>query len=454
MRIFFILFILLFAGASQAAPDDLNEALRAAEAGDDAKAATLFLPLAAKGDPIAQYNLGVLYTRGLVIQKDYRVAVQWYLAAAGQGHAGAEANLALLYKNGEGVAQDYKKALHWSVLAARQGNSSAQLQTGEMHAAGLGVPQDYKEAIKWYRMAADQGNAPASAKLGECYEHGLGVAQDSAAAAKWYAAAANYAGDENSRNTYLARRNATEKNINSQHQAKVRVDAESAQSAADARMQAARAEAARAEQMAINRAAEDARLKIAAQAAFDAKVQAQKLADIEKELAKLKAEQSAKTERKGAETRRRSEFEIQMARRRAEINAEAERRRREILAADRQAKAENKAAAAKAEKEAAAAKAKLSAVQQPAKPTVAMREQASKAEPVKSAPAVAETGQRQVTGKITTSDKVKYPARTELTDEELKHPLIRELQPPAGSIPGKPLIKIKQIEWSKKQGES
>lgn len=464
MRIFFILFILLLSGASQAAPDALNEALRAEEAGDDAKAATLFLPLATKGDPVAQYNLGILYTRGLSIQKDYRAAVQWYLAAAEQGNAGAEANLAQLYENGEGVAQDYKKAMQWSTLAARQGDSSAQLHIGQMYAAGLGVPQDYKEAIKWYRLAADQGNAIASARLGECYENGLGVAQDGVMAVKWYGTAANNSSDVNSRNTYLARRAVLEKDITSRQIAaeQARLEDERVQTESLARAEAARIVA---EQVTINRVVEDEKLKVAAQAAFDAKVQAQKLADVKKELADVEKELArVKAEAGGRKASRRSRLENEMARRRAEINAEAARRRREILAADKHAKSMKTAKTKQLvkpdvpvrEHPLTTAITAAAETKQPIKPEAPVREHTSliKPEPAKATQGTAVVGQRQVSGKISVNDKTRYPAKVELTDEELKHPLIRELQPSAGSIPGKPLIKIKQIEWSKKQEDS
>ena len=99
MRTLMILMLLL-CGTSQAALDPLHEAQWAQEAGDYAKAATLYLPLAQDGNAIAQFNLGVLYTQGQIIQKDYRIAVQWYLAAAEQGHAQAQANVGLLYADG------------------------------------------------------------------------------------------------------------------------------------------------------------------------------------------------------------------------------------------------------------------------------------------------------------------------------------------------------------------
>jgi TPR repeat protein len=449
-----LMMMLLLAGVSQAETDSLNEAQRAQEAGDYARAVTLLLPLAKKGNPVAQFNLGVLYTQGLIIQQNYPVAVQWYLAAAEKGHAEAQANLGQLYKIGMGVPQDFKKAMHWLALAARQGNSSAQLHLGQMYAAGLGVTQDDKEALKWYHLAADQGNAIAHAQLGECYENGQGVAQDSIAASKWLSTAANNAGDQSSRNTYLTRRDEIEKgNANRQlalAQQLARIEAERVKAEDAARADAARIKA---EQAAFAHAAEQARQKAAAQAALDAQIQARKLADIEEKSARLKAKQGVKAERKTAAARRRSELETEMARRRAEINAEAGRRKRQILAEARYAKSVKTSYTKPARSD------------KPMTPEDALIHEhppmvRSETNPVKErlTRGKAETviEQRQATGPIRVSghSKKRYPAKVELTDEELEHPLMHEPQAPGTTGSGRTSIKLKQIEWSKKQDDS
>jgi len=241
------MFASLLTGSAVHAEPELNEALRAQEAGDYARAASLYLPLAAKGNPVAQYNLGVLYAQGQVIQKDYRAAVQWYLAAAEQGHAQAQAQLGLLYVSGKGVVQDYKKAMKWFVASAGQGNAVAQLHIGELYVDGLGVLQDEVEAIKWYRQAAAQGDAVAQFKLGECYERGQGVAQDSVEAGRWLHVAAANATDAASRSRYLARRDEINKALERRKEAKTKQEA-AAQAQREQAEGAARAEAVRREE--------------------------------------------------------------------------------------------------------------------------------------------------------------------------------------------------------------
>lgn len=473
MRIWFVL-LLLFSGASQAAPSTLDVALRAQEAGDYAKAATLYLPLAAKGDAAAQFNLGILYSQGLIIQKDYRIALQWYLAAAEQGHAGAQSSLGELYASGKGVPQDFKKAMHWLTLSAKQGNSSAQLHIGEMYAQGQGVQQDDKEAVKWYRQAASLGNPAAHARLGECYEHGLGVAQDSAAASKWFNSAANHATDVGSRSAYLARQNEIDKDIASRQKAKeqqlAREEAERIKAA-----EAARAEAARiaAEQAAIKEAAEQARKKAEADAALEAQIQAYRQAAIEAKAAKLKEQQDAKAARDAEAAKRKAErhdkFISQEKRRRDEINAEIAQRRaaqkaqRTIKHNDPAAKPKKAAAIDDAHPlmhetspQDATEKKRVppDKMAEPAQQEVqAIPKPPAKIKKISRTNNAAESRPHQPGKKQSESQgKIRYPAKIELTDEELGNAAKQEKSPQSSNEAEKielP-IKIKHIEWSKK----
>lgn len=200
--------LLMLSGINVLQADEgaLAEAHRAQEAGEYAKAATLYLPLAKNGDATAQFHMGELYASGRVIQQDLQQTVQWYLAAAEQGHAQAQANLGELYAKGRGIPQNYKKAMYWFSMAAKQGNSSAQLRMGDMYTDGIGTPQDFKEANNWYQQSANQGNEVSQARLAEHYQSGLGADQDSNAAIKWLNAAASNAADDEGRKKYLARR--------------------------------------------------------------------------------------------------------------------------------------------------------------------------------------------------------------------------------------------------------
>ena len=72
------------------------------------------------------------------------------------GHAGAQFNLGIMYSKGRGVPQDYAEAVKWSRKAADQGHAGAQFNLGVMYHNGWGVPQDYVEAHMWYNLAASR----------------------------------------------------------------------------------------------------------------------------------------------------------------------------------------------------------------------------------------------------------------------------------------------------------
>ena len=48
-------------------------------------------------DPIAQYNLGVLYTEGKGVPKNYQESIKWYRLSADQGNAEAQSSLGSMY---------------------------------------------------------------------------------------------------------------------------------------------------------------------------------------------------------------------------------------------------------------------------------------------------------------------------------------------------------------------
>ncbi len=85
-------------------------------------------PLADKGNPLAQYNLGVLYDSGSGVKRDYLEAAKWYRRSAEQGTPLAQYRLALLYAEGKGVKQNFSRAHMWSSLSAAQGNADARKQ--------------------------------------------------------------------------------------------------------------------------------------------------------------------------------------------------------------------------------------------------------------------------------------------------------------------------------------
>jgi len=62
---------------------------------------------AERGDPVAMFELGLCYEKGLGVLQDHAQAAQWYRKAADAGYAGAMCNLGACYENGQGIQQDH-----------------------------------------------------------------------------------------------------------------------------------------------------------------------------------------------------------------------------------------------------------------------------------------------------------------------------------------------------------
>ena len=157
---------------------------------DYPKAMSALLPLAREGNTVAQYNVGVMYSNGLGIEKNEPEAVKWYRKAADHGHANAQVNLGLAYDGGRGVEKDPKKAMEWYSRAARQGSAMAQNNIGSLYFKGEGVKKDDKIAVEWYSKAAQQGLPVAQNSLGGMYVKGWGVEKDVNKGLEWIMKAA------------------------------------------------------------------------------------------------------------------------------------------------------------------------------------------------------------------------------------------------------------------------
>ncbi len=73
---------------------------------------------AERGQPLAQFNLGLMYYKGRGAAQDYTEAVKWWRLSAEKGFAEALNNLGMMSGNGDGVAEDYVEAHKWFDLAA------------------------------------------------------------------------------------------------------------------------------------------------------------------------------------------------------------------------------------------------------------------------------------------------------------------------------------------------
>ena len=112
----FLLAITLMAvvGLSMAQAQDYNEGLIAASNGDYSTAVMKWKPLAEKNNPMAQFNLALMYHRGLGVKMDEKKAVSLYKKSANNGYKLAQEFLAAAYYEGWfGLPRDRQKADYW-----------------------------------------------------------------------------------------------------------------------------------------------------------------------------------------------------------------------------------------------------------------------------------------------------------------------------------------------------
>ena len=123
-------------------------------------------------------------------KRDPKASFDWLCAAAARGRAHAMAEVGLRYSNGAGVERDFVKATQWFSQARDAGDVSAGTLLAECYLFGKGVNKNEATAIHLLQDAVAANDPRAMDQLGNCYHKGIGVAADDAAAFRQYSAAA------------------------------------------------------------------------------------------------------------------------------------------------------------------------------------------------------------------------------------------------------------------------
>ena len=139
----------------------------------------------------AQYKLALLYYNGQGVEQNFLKAFESFEQLANQKHAEAQNMLALLYYNGQGVEQNFSKAFEILDKSENQKNAEAQYLLGLLYYNGQGVEQNFSKAFEWLEQSGNQGHAEAQNMLGLLYGNGKGVEKDYNKAFEWYKKAAN-----------------------------------------------------------------------------------------------------------------------------------------------------------------------------------------------------------------------------------------------------------------------
>lgn len=154
-------------------------------------------PLSTAPEPAARKSVkkaakAAVKAKGAVKRAAKKTATQ---GGAKDPSAGQDHKRGLLFYKGIGVDKDFKKAARWFKQAARKGHARAQYNLGIMSYLGQGVPQDYAQAAVWFKKAGEQDHAGAQYNLGFLYYEGKGVEKDDLQAFMWIDRSANL-GDE------------------------------------------------------------------------------------------------------------------------------------------------------------------------------------------------------------------------------------------------------------------
>lgn len=139
-----------------------------------------------QGHALSNYELAVMYEKGIHVDKSFEKALSYYSKAAIAGYDKAQIRAAFLLDSGQGTERNYKAAFEFIKGAAQQGNSRAMYMLGLYYTNGLGTRIDYPEALKWYTRAAMAGLAVAQNNLGYMYFNGYGAPEDMVQAYVWF----------------------------------------------------------------------------------------------------------------------------------------------------------------------------------------------------------------------------------------------------------------------------
>lgn len=152
-------------------------------------------PNSKKLNPYVQYRIGKMFCYGLGTEQDYEKAFEWFERSAKQKNKFAQFSLANLYYYGSGVEKDLSQAFLWYQRASSQGQPYAAYSTAQMYRYGEYVTKDNDTAQRYYKQALsgflkiendDMANDDLFYKLGQMFKLGLGTDSDVTKAIEYF----------------------------------------------------------------------------------------------------------------------------------------------------------------------------------------------------------------------------------------------------------------------------
>ena len=162
IKLFFLILIIF---SSTTFANDRQKGYQALEDQDYKKALYYLSYEANLGDDKAQYNLGIMYKKGLGVPVNNNEAFSWFFLSANQGNILANYALGHAYLKGSGIKKNYKSALKAFKYAALREHPSSRLIIGNMYYQGQGVIVSYSRAFLWWSLAQDLNIGGASQNI-------------------------------------------------------------------------------------------------------------------------------------------------------------------------------------------------------------------------------------------------------------------------------------------------
>ena len=122
---------------------------------DQQAGAGWLLRAAQHGSAQSAFNVGVMYERGFVVERDSVRAVEWYRKAIEANLPMAKHHLALMLREGKGVTRNGQEAVDLLRSASRQGMTAAMFTLGDIYERGDITPKDPAIALAWYAITAE-----------------------------------------------------------------------------------------------------------------------------------------------------------------------------------------------------------------------------------------------------------------------------------------------------------
>lgn len=167
-----------------------------AKLNDFKKAEQLLLSESQRGNVLAVYDLGKLYSTDKLGERNEEMSIAKYTQAL-QGFLQIEPNskelkpyvqyrIGKMFCYGLGTEQDYEKAFEWFERSAKQKNKFAQFSLANLYYYGNGIEKDLSQAFLWYQRASSQGQPYAAYSIAQMYRYGEYVTKDNDTAQIYY----------------------------------------------------------------------------------------------------------------------------------------------------------------------------------------------------------------------------------------------------------------------------